>query len=163
MMDHLYAPWRAVYLMDFDKTDDGCLFCNILAGGDDRENLVLERSDLWYLMINRFPYTTGHLMIVCNRHIEWFGELTAEENGAMTDMLVRTEKALVNAYKPHAVNVGVNIGRDAGAGVEGHLHIHLVPRWQGDTNFMTAVGKTRVLSEALEDTYDRLKKALESI
>jgi ATP adenylyltransferase len=162
-MDHLYAPWRAVYLMNFDKKDDGCLFCNLLDDPKDRENLVLERTDLWYLMINRFPYTTGHLMLVCNRHIEWFGDLSEKENSEMTRMLVRSEKALVSAYRPHAVNVGVNIGRDAGAGIEGHLHIHLVPRWQGDTNFLSAVGGTRVLSEALEDTFDKLKKALESI
>ena len=149
--------------MDFDKKDDGCLFCNLLADPNDRKNLVLERTDLWYLMINRFPYTTGHLMLVCNRHIEWFGDLSEKENREMTRMLVRSEKMLVSAYKPHAVNVGVNIGRDAGAGVEGHLHIHLVPRWQGDTNFLTAIGKTRVLSEALEDTFDKMKKALESI
>jgi ATP adenylyltransferase len=162
-MDHLYAPWRAEYLMNFDKKEDGCLFCNLLTDSNDRENLVLERTDLWYLMINRFPYTTGHLMLVCNRHIGWFSDLTDRENGEMTRMLVRSEKALVSAYNPHAANVGVNIGRDAGAGIEGHLHIHLVPRWQGDTNFLTAIGGTRVLSEALVDTFDKLKKALESI
>jgi ATP adenylyltransferase len=159
-MDHLYAPWRSVYLMNFENREEGCLFCRILAEPDDRENLVLERTEMWYLMINRFPYTTGHLMLVNNRHIEWFGDLTDRESAEMTRMLVRSEKALVEAYHPHAVNVGVNIGRDAGAGVEGHLHIHLVPRWQGDTNFLTAVGQTRVLSEALEDTFDKLQRAL---
>jgi ATP adenylyltransferase len=146
--------------MSVDKPD-GCLFCELEGEGDDAKNMIIERASRWYVIINKYPYTTGHIMVVCNRHVEGFSDLDDEENAEMTRMMARSERALDNAYKPHGINVGVNMSRSAGAGIVGHLHIHLVPRWHGDTNFMTSVGGTRVISEDLRDSFKRLKKAFE--
>jgi ATP adenylyltransferase len=162
-MKHLYAPWRSVYLMSEVDAIDGCLFCVLPDENDDRKNMILERGDNWYLIVNKYPYTTGHIMLTCNRHLDRFTDLDEGERADLPPMMSRCERALDEAYHPHGINVGVNLGRSAGAGVEGHLHIHLVPRWDGDTNFMSTVGGTRVVSEDLNDTYERLKKALESL
>jgi len=161
-MDHLHAPWRAEYLMSVDKPD-GCLFCELEEEGDDDKNMIIERASRWYIIINKFPYTTGHIMVVCNRHVEGFSDLDDEENAEMTRMMARSERALDKAYQPQGINVGVNMRRSAGAGIVGHLHIHLVPRWHGDTNFMTSIGGTRVISEDLRASFERLKKAFESL
>lgn len=142
---------------------EGCLFCDLPAEHDDDKNMILERSEYWYIIVNKYPYTTGHIMLTCNRHVEKFSELSEEENRDLTRMLARSECLLAKAYHPHGINVGVNLGKSAGAGVEGHLHIHLVPRWQGDTNFMSTVGGTRVVSEDLADTFERLRKALDTL
>jgi ATP adenylyltransferase len=125
--------------------------------------MILERGENWYVIVNKYPYTTGHVMVTCNRHLERFSDLNEGEGGDLPGMLSRWERVLDEAYRPHGINVGVNLGRSAGAGVEGHLHIHLVPRWHGDTNFMSAIGDARVISEGLDDTYKRLLKALESV
>jgi ATP adenylyltransferase len=125
--------------------------------------MILKRWDNWYVIVNRYPYTTGHIMLTCNRHVERFSNLDKKESKDLPDLLSRCELALDKAYHPHGINVGVNLGSSAGAGVEGHLHIHLVPRWHGDTNFMSTIGETRVVPEDLNDTYDRLKKAFESV
>jgi ATP adenylyltransferase len=162
-MDHLYAPWRAVYLMSEIDSAGGCLFCELLAENDDRKNMIVERSKYWYVIVNKYPYTTGHVMVTCNRHVERFADLDDGESKELTRMLARSERALEKAYRPHGINVGVNLGRTAGAGVEGHLHIHMVPRWQGDTNFMSTIGEARVISEDLGDTFERLCKAFQSI
>jgi ATP adenylyltransferase len=162
-MNHLYAPWRSEYLMSGIDSGDGCLFCDLPAENDDTKNMILERSDFWYIIVNKYPYTTGHIMVTCNRHVEKFSELNEDENRDMARMLARSERALAKAYHPHGINVGVNLGRSAGAGVEGHLHLHLVPRWQGDTNFMSTIGGTRVMSEDLVETFERLRKTLESL
>jgi len=151
MMGRLYAPWRSVYLMG--EPVNGCLFCNFAADpSQDRANFVLERGRDWFIVINRYPYTTGHIMVVTQRHVEKMTE--------MVELLARCERALTRAYHPDGINVGANLGRSAGAGIVGHFHMHMVPRWHGDTNFMSAVGETRVVSEDLNDTYDRLQRAL---
>lgn len=137
-----------------------CLFCAVRESVEDEKNRVLRRGAHHFVIINAFPYTNGHIMIVCNRHVERFGDLGPEEQVELMDLLGRCEKALSDAYSPGGINIGANLGRSAGAGVVGHLHVHLVPRWQGDTNFMTAVGETRVVSEDLADTYRKLKAAL---
>ena len=162
-MKHLYAPWRAEYLMSGTDASGECLFCVLPAENDDRKNMILERGENWYVMVNKYPYTTGHVMVTCNRHLERFSDLNESEGGDLPGMLARWERVLDKAYRPHGINLGVTLGRSAGAGVEGHLHIHLVPRWQGDTNFMSSIGDARVISEDLNDTYERLKKALESV
>jgi len=162
-MDHLYAPWRAVYLMSEIDSGGGCLFCDLPAENDDRKNMILERAKYWYVIVNKYPYTTGHIMVTCNRHVERLADLSDEENVELTRMLARSERALEKAYHPHGINVGVNLGRSAGAGAVGHLHIHMVPRWQGDTNFMSTIGEARVVSEDLGDTFGRLLKAFQSI
>jgi ATP adenylyltransferase len=158
-MEHLYAPWRAVYLMEVSMPE--CLFCDVIKDSDDEKNLILERADNWFIMINKYPYTTGHIMVVCNRHVEGVGDLGEAESRELTRALARSERALRKAYAPQGINIGANVGRCAGAGVVGHLHFHLVPRWQGDTSFLSTVGNTRVVSEHLNDTYARIRTALE--
>jgi ATP adenylyltransferase len=139
----------------------GCLFCNFAADpSQDRANFVLERGTAFFIVINRYPYTTGHVMVVCMRHVEKVSDLTEREGSEMVHLLAKCEGALSRAYGPDGINVGANLGRSAGAGIVGHLHMHMVPRWHGDTNFMASVGETRVVSEDLNDTYDRLLKAL---
>lgn len=157
-MQRLYAPWRSAYLMS--EAGPGCLFCGFVAAGDDRANLILERGARWFVVINRYPYTTGHVMVVCNRHVDRMAEFDAEEGAELVRLLARCERAIARAYAPDGINVGANLGRSAGAGIAGHFHMHLVPRWQGDTNFMSSVGDTRVVSEDLNDTYDKLAAAL---
>jgi ATP adenylyltransferase len=160
MMGRLYAPWRSAYLMG--EQTPGCLFCNFAAAGaaGDREHLILERGRHWFVVINRYPYTTGHVMVVCNRHLERISDLAPAEGAELVDLMAKCERAIARAYGPDGINVGANLGRSAGAGIVGHFHMHLVPRWTGDTNFMSAVGETRVVSEDLDATYDRLARAL---
>lgn len=161
MMGRLYAPWRSVYLMG-GQPASGCLFCEIAAAGTDRDrdNFVLERGREWFVMINRYPYTTGHVMVVSRRHVEKVSDLGAEEGAEMVHLLARCERAIKRAYGPDGINLGANLGRSAGAGIIGHFHLHMVPRWHGDTNFMSVVAETRVVSEDLHVTYDRLLGAL---
>ncbi len=138
-----------------------CLFCVLAKVEDEKEKWIILRGKLWYVILNLYPYTNGHLMVVCNRHVENFGDLTAAEKDELMELLARSETAIRKAYHPHGINVGANLGKSAGAGIEGHLHVHLVPRWHGDANFMTAVGETRVVSEDLRDTYRKIKEAFE--
>jgi ATP adenylyltransferase len=153
-MDRIYAPWRSAYFSM--PKGDGCLFCEIQKEPDDARVGVLERGTHWFVILNMFPYTNGHVMIVANRHIERFEELSTDEGRELVSLLARCESAIREAYRPDGMNVGVNIGPGAGAGIAGHLHVHLCPRWTGDTNFMTALAGTRVVSEALEESYRRL-------
>jgi ATP adenylyltransferase len=155
----IYAPWRSIYLQSAQSRE--CLFCAIREGGDDEKNRVLRRGKHHFVIINAYPYANGHLMIVCNRHVEHFSDLSPEESVELFELLGLAEKALIEVYSPGGINVGANLGRSAGAGVVGHLHVHLVPRWHGDTNFMTAVGETRVVSEDLGETYRRLRTRFE--
>ncbi len=142
------------------KTSGGCVFCDALSGSDDRKSLLLARRDHAFLILNRYPYAAGHLMAVINRHVGTLPEAaTGEMTGAME--LVSLAISILSAeYRPEGFNVGLNQGRVAGAGIVDHLHIHIVPRWNGDNNFIAVVGDTRVLPEALETTYDRLKGRL---
>lgn len=139
-----------------------CLFCDLaVESDDDRSHFILERAEHCYVIINRYPYTTGHVMVVCNRHVERIGDLTPGESAEMMALVARCEAAINDAYHPDGINIGANLGRSAGAGIVGHLHMHLVPRWTGDTNFMSSIGETRVVSEDLGDTFERLASALE--
>jgi ATP adenylyltransferase len=133
-----------------------CLFCTIVEEKEDRKRFVLHRGRHWYVVLNTYPYNSGHLMVVCNRHVESLTELESDEARELTELLARSEEALRKSYRPDGINVGANLGRSAGAGIEGHLHVHLVPRWHGDTNFMTSIGETRVVSEDLNEAYRRL-------
>ncbi len=139
-----------------------CVFCSALAAGDDRRSLILHRGRHAFLILNAFPYASGHLMAVITRHVATLEAATREELAEVMALLQAGTRALQAGYHPDGFNVGLNQGRVAGAGVLGHLHIHLVPRWNGDTNFMPVIGDTRVLPEALETTYDRLLAALAS-
>ncbi len=138
-----------------DKTG-GCLFCGIQNEQDDRKAGILHRGKHWFVVINLFPYTSGHIMLVARRHIEKMFDISVDEGAELVVLLGVCERALDEAYRPDAMNVGLNRGACAGAGVVGHIHFHLVPRWNGDTNFMTAVSGTRVVSEDLGDSYARL-------
>ena len=138
------------------EREEGCLFCNIQNEEEDRTVGMLKRGKHWFVILNLFPYTNGHIMVVARRHIGEIGEISEEEGTELIPLLAESERAIRKGYGPDAMNIGVNIGAPAGAGVVGHLHFHLVPRWNGDTNFMTAVSETRVVSEDLDESFKRL-------
>jgi len=141
--------------------EDGCIFCIAQAMEDSEENLIAFRGERAYVILNRYPYTSGHLMVVPFDHQPNLEELDPQTRAEMMELTTRCMTALRNIYNPQAFNMGANIGQAAGAGVQSHVHIHIVPRWTGDTNFMSAVAETRVLPEALGATYQRVKKAFE--
>lgn len=158
-MNHLWAPWRMAYIRGEKKPTDGCIFCQKVLGEDAAEN-VLVRSRYVYATLNLYPYNSGHLMIVPYEHVDSQEKLAAD---ALIDMMLTTNRmlgALRTAYNPPAFNLGANLGAAAGAGITEHYHFHVVPRWPGDANFMTAVGDTRVIPASLEETYRDLRKAL---
>ncbi|MBI1846878.1 MAG: HIT domain-containing protein [Candidatus Rokubacteria bacterium] len=139
----------------------GCIFCTALAASPahDREHLVLRRGERAYLILNRYPYTSGHLMAVVNRHVSSLAEATRDELADTMALTGDATRMLGRVYRPDGFNIGINQGRAAGAGIEGHLHVHVVPRWAGDCNFMPVLGEVRVLPEALEVTWARLREA----
>ncbi len=143
-------------------TPAGCIFCDALAGDDDRKSLILRRGPKAFLILNKYPYASGHVMAAFNRHVGSLEETAPEEIGQAMELVQTAVRALGRAYAPEGFNVGLNQGRAAGAGVPKHLHIHVVPRWSGDVNFMAVVSDTRVLPESLDTTYDRLLAALGS-
>lgn len=158
-MDRLWSPWRYRYVSTTGPSG-GCIFCEKAASSDDRENLVLLRAERNFLLLNLYPYTSGHLMIAPYQHVATLADAEPETLEEMMRLTARAEKALRGVYRPEGFNVGMNLGECAGAGVPGHIHMHVLPRWPGDASFMTSVGETRVLPETLETTYDRLKSAL---
>lgn len=158
-MDRLWAPWRTFYVSGASEMKS-CLFCAALAGTDDRASLILCRQPRAFLILNAFPYTPGHLMAALNRHVGPLEEATPEELAETMTLVQCAIRALTAVYHPDGFNLGVNQGRVAGAGVEDHLHVHVVPRWNGDTNFMPVLGDVRVLPESLAATYDRLRPVL---
>ncbi|MCA9771708.1 MAG: HIT domain-containing protein [Myxococcales bacterium] len=153
----LWAPWRMEYILA-DKTA-GCVLCAKLAEADGPENLILARRGTVFVILNRFPYASGHLMVAPIRHVARPRDLTADERRDLMDTVAEAEGALEGALAPQGMNIGANLGRAAGAGVEDHLHVHLVPRWVGDHNFMPVVGLARVMPEHLRDTYAKLQPA----
>jgi ATP adenylyltransferase len=156
---NLWAPWRIKYIQDIGKSDE-CFICRDLGRPqDDDANLVLWRTGLSIVVLNRFPYNNGHLLIAPARHIADLSEATDAEMLEMTKLVRESQKALAVAIKPHGVNVGINLGKCAGAGLPGHLHIHVVPRWDGDTNFMKVCSDTEVISQSLIELLEALKKA----
>jgi len=162
-MDYLWTPWRYQYLEQatLGKQPD-CIFCEALALNRDEETLIVSRAKKCFVILNRFPYTSGHVLIVPNAHV---AELHLCQPGALEEMMEFAQKlegVYHQEYKPDGMNLGMNLGKAAGAGVAGHLHLHMLPRWIGDSNFMTVTGETRVHPEDLRTTFDRLKKALAS-
>jgi ATP adenylyltransferase len=155
-MDHLWSPWRMNYISRGEKPD-GCIFCNAYACQDGEENLVVRRGKQAFVILNRYPYTSGHIMVVPYAHQPSLVSLDESTLGEMMQLINQGLHTIEKIYQPHGFNVGANIGSMAGAGVADHVHFHLVPRWGGDTNFMTTVGATRVLPEELSQTYHRLK------
>jgi ATP adenylyltransferase len=144
-------------------TETGCIFCDLPALDRDQESLILCRGRDAFVILNRYPYVSGHLMVVPYRHAADVSALDRREWAAAFEMVRPAVRAIESVYKPQGFNIGINIGKAAGAGVEGHLHIHVVPRWGGDANFVSVVGETRVIPEALEETYRRLLPAFRSI
>lgn len=142
------------------KDSAGCVFCDALSGSDDRKSLLLARRDRAFLILNRYPYAAGHLMAVINRHVGTLPEAAPDEMTGAMELVSLAISILSAEYRPEGFNVGLNQGRVAGAGIVDHLHVHVVPRWNGDNAFISVVGDTRVLPEALETTYDRLKGRL---
>lgn len=157
-MDTLFTPWRMEYIRS--SKQDGCIFCEMLER-DDRDALIVRRGRHAFLVLNRYPYNNGHFMSVPYRHVDSFENLSAEETAEMMALLSQGIVALRKAFNPEGFNVGANIGKVAGAGVKDHVHMHVVPRWAGDTNFMPLFGETRVIPQTLEETYDELKAALD--
>ena len=158
-MERVFAGWRMKYVANAAKVK-GCLFCALLKKGDDAQRFVLERAGNAFSVLNAFPYNSGHAMIAVNRHVGTVAGLKPKEREDVWTLVARIERALEKAYKPEGMNIGINVGRCAGAGVLGHLHVHVVPRWNGDTIFMPTIGETKVLPEDLDATYVRLRKAL---
>jgi diadenosine tetraphosphate (Ap4A) HIT family hydrolase len=160
-LDRLWASWRASYIEDVanvEPSSDGCLFCTLGSATGDNDQVVA-RAPLTFAVLNLYPYTSGHLMVVPHRHVGDLEALTTDEADALMAMTRQATVALKAAYQPDGVNVGMNLGRAAGAGVPGHLHVHVVPRWLGDTNFMTSVAEARVLPEPLSRSFERLRAA----
>jgi len=154
-MDYLWSPWRYRYVSKASP-QDACLFCRVACAANDRENYVLSRAVKNFVMLNAFPYTSGHLMIAPYAHVRTLSDSDPEALAEMIALAQFAESALGRVYNAHGFNMGMNIGASAGAGVAGHIHLHLLPRWSGDVNFMTTIGETRVLPEELEVTYQRL-------
>jgi ATP adenylyltransferase len=159
-LEHLWAGWRGEYLATAGDTSIPCVFCRILDSGepDDRTHVVWRGSSVFGIL-NAYPYTSGHLMVMPYRHVGELEDLAAEETRELWTAVTDAVVALRGAYAPEGVNVGINLGRAAGAGVPGHLHVHVVPRWLADSNFMTAVAETRVLPESLDETASKVRKA----
>jgi len=160
-MERLFSPWRLKYVAGASGGTTGCVFCD--AADPDRQDLVLIRSRLAYVILNLYPYNNGHLMVVPNRHVATLASTTGDEQAELMRYTRHAEIALTEAYTPQGINIGVNLGRPAGAGVLDHLHVHLVPRWNGDTNFMTVVGNVRVLPEDLGATARKLRPIFERL
>ena len=159
-MDHLWSPWRLAYITG-DTPAGECVFCS--ASDADDADLVLFRGTLCFVVLNLFPYNSGHLMIVPRRHIPTLASATPEELRELIELTRCAEIALTEAYQPHGMNMGINLGKPAGAGILDHVHLHVVPRWNGDTNFMTVVGRTRVLPEELPQVAATLRPIFERL
>lgn len=157
-LDHLWSPWRYRYLVDAPKIQ-GCIFCEMAAANQDEERLIVCRRERNFVVLNRFPYTSGHLMVVPYQHTAELSSLDAATASEMMALTQTAERHLRTIYRPDGLNLGMNIGESAGAGIAGHIHMHVLPRWTGDANFMTTVGETRVLPEELSVTWRRLKEA----
>jgi ATP adenylyltransferase len=158
-MDYLWTPWRYAYIKESQGTP-GCIFCEKLKEKDDAKALIIHRGRHCFICLNAYPYSNGHSMVIPYAHLDELQKLPVDTANELIGLTQRLESALRKLYGPDGINVGVNLGKAAGAGVDGHVHLHILPRWFGDTNFMTVVGETRVLPEALETTYRRMKAAL---
>jgi ATP adenylyltransferase len=154
-MEYITAPWREEYVKRVCQMNE-CIFCQALKLKDDKKAFILHRGNHNFVMLNKYPYTPGHLMIAPYRHISSFERAQKNTTDEMMDLLKSSLKVLKKCYRPHGFNTGMNLGRSAGAGVADHFHLHILPRWTGDSNFMPIVGKTKVMVEELSTTYDRL-------
>lgn len=157
-MDVLWSPWRYDYIKGSGSKTQGCVFCNVLNNSaSDEENFILTRAEFNFVILNIYPYTSGHLMVVPYEHLSTLDTAGKNTTDEMMDITKRAQAAISEIYNSDGINIGMNLGRAAGAGVDGHIHMHVLPRWVGDANFLTAIGETRSLPESLETTYQKLK------
>lgn len=155
-MDHLWTPWRSTYMKAKHDTNR-CIFCAAAQGTADEENLLVHRGEHCFVILNRYPYTSGHLMIAPYQHVSRLLQVDSEVTGEMMSLARLAERNLEEIYRPDGLNLGMNLGEAAGAGIEQHIHLHVLPRWKGDANFMTTVGGVRIMPEDLEETYRKLR------
>lgn len=157
-MQRLWAPWRMDYILHVDEAE-GCIFCEKPKEDHDEANLILARGKHAFVILNAFPYNNGHLLVVPYRHTAQMSDLTDEEKLELMTLTARSMGALTCQLHPDGFNVGMNLGRAAGAGIDDHIHLHVIPRWNGDTNFMAVVGDTKVVAEGLQACFNRLRGA----
>src|SRR5512133_3161332 len=154
-MNYIWSPWRMDYIMDHERAAE-CIFCKALLLEDGPENLIVYRGQMAFLILNRYPYTSGHVMVVPYAHVPSLEGLPSEARSEMIEMATRATQVLGQVYQPQGFNLGINMGEAAGAGIVDHVHFHIVPRWFGDTNFMSSLAATRVLPESIPDGYFRI-------
>jgi ATP adenylyltransferase len=160
-VDYLWTPWRYRYVAEAGK-DDPCIFCSALAANDDAGRRIVHRGRLNFIILNLYPYTTGHSMIVPYKHVPDLAGCDAETLAELMQLAQRLQVTLARVYRPEGFNLGMNLGRCAGAGVTGHVHMHVLPRWSGDSSFMTTVAETRLHPEELDQTYAKLRREFSS-
>lgn len=160
-MDYLWTPWRYAYITSADRAP-GCIFCDKPAEKDDPGNYIIHRGQHCFIILNAYPYTSGHVMVVPYAHLDQLSKVPVEATHELIDLSKKMESILRTVYNAEGINLGMNIGKCAGAGVAGHVHMHVLPRWTADANFVSVVGETRVLPETLETTYEKLTSALKA-
>jgi len=161
-VDYLWSPWRYQYLTA-PKKPDGCVFCRIASESDDEENLVVHRAEHNFVVLNRFPYTSGHVMVVPYIHVSDLSGIDDASANEMMALMRLSERHLRAVYRPEGINLGMNVGESAGAGIAAHIHMHVLARWHGDSNFMTTIAETRILPEDLATTWRRLRDAFAAV
>ena len=159
-MNRIWAPWRKGYIRPKNRKRKTCLFCTLRGGKNDSRDHILKRSQFNFAVLNLYPYSNGHVLIVPNRHVFSPEQLNEKEKLDWLDLCGEVVAALKKSIKPHGFNIGLNLGRPAGAGIPGHLHLHVVPRWNGDVNFMPIIAETRVISESLNSVYKIMRNHL---
>ena|SRR3989338_7700324 len=163
-MNRIWAPWRKAYLRPKKRSESKrCLFCHLFSSNRDRENFILQRSQCCYAVLNLYPYNNGHILVVPNRHKSSLAELSNNEKLDLLSLSEKIQQALSETLKPHGFNLGINLGMAAGAGIPKHVHLHIVPRWKGDVNFMPVISEVKVISESLESVYRTVKKKLKPL
>jgi ATP adenylyltransferase len=161
-LNFIWSPWRMEYIQS-EKKKDECVFCREIGREDGPLNLVIFRGQYAFVILNRYPYTSGHLMVVPYAHLASLEMLDPQTRAEIMELTSKALQVLAREYQPQGFNLGMNIGEAAGAGIIDHVHLHVVPRWNGDTNFMSSLGRTRVLPETLEDTYSRIRKCWDAL
>jgi ATP adenylyltransferase len=161
-LDRLWSPWRFKYIKNTSK-ENKCFICEASKNDDKPENLVIYKDETIIILLNKYPYNNGHLMVAPIRHVKNLEELNEIESNKLWSGIILAKKALDESYKPHGYNIGINLGKAAGAGLEDHLHIHIVPRWIGDTNYMPIIAATKVMPQLLEESWQELKETIKKI
>ena len=162
-MENLWAPWRLEYIAGDAEKIEGCIFCEVVKQNNDKKNHIVYRGKYCYVILNKFPYNNGHIMIVPYHHTGDWLELKDEIQAECYQLINKTIRILRKVFKPNAINLGMNMGKAAGAGIDEHIHYHLLPRWEGDTNFMPVIAGTKVISESLDSAYRKLSAAFAEV